>query len=173
MTDAIARRDIVRKAGAAGTLGLGMAAMGLLTAPGAAAQTAGAETATSKAGTAERRLPGAWTIEVQHFDTFQPGLTAFTPDGLVLVMHVTTKNIGMGNWSATGRNTFVFNFHILNTDPASGAYTGQSHMWGNGTFSSDTYWAGTANVAVYDAAGAQVYSHTGDAINGTRVGVDT
>ncbi|MCM2423299.1 hypothetical protein [Streptomyces sp. RKAG293] len=171
MTDAIARRDIVRKAGAAGTLGLGMAAVGMLAAPAASAHTG---TAPARPGNAaERRLPGAWTIEMQHLDTFQPGLTAFTSDGLVLVMHVSAPHIGMGNWSATGRNTFVFNFHILNTDPATGAYTGQMHMWGNGTFGSDTYWAGTANVAIYDPAGTQVYSHTGDAINGTRVGVDT
>jgi hypothetical protein len=171
MTDAIARRDIVRKAGAAGTLGLGAVAIGMLAAPAAAADTGTA--AARPANATERRLPGAWTIQLQHFDTFAPGLTAFTSDGLVLVMHVSAANIGMGNWSATSRNTFVFNFHILNTDPVTGAYTGQSHMWGNGTFTSDTYWAGTANVAVYDPAGAQVYSHTGDAIKGTRVGVDT
>jgi hypothetical protein len=116
------------------------------------------------------KLVGSWTTELDNEGKPAFGLSQFSADGGVIAMQITTKNIGLGSWKATGPNSFEYAFHILAAGE-NGEFVGEAHVRVNGTFVSDTRWEGTGGAAFYAPDGKQLSGHTGNTVVGNKFGV--
>jgi hypothetical protein len=117
------------------------------------------------------RLVGTWTTELDNDGTPVVGLSSFSADGGVILMQLNAKNIGLGNWVATGPDTFTYNAHILAADEG-GGFKGTAHVRVSGTFSSGTTWEGSGGATFHDPAGNPLRSHDGSKVTARRFGVD-
>ncbi|BCJ47986.1 hypothetical protein GCM10010168_23450 [Actinoplanes ianthinogenes] len=117
-----------------------------------------------------RRLVGSWTTVLDNDGTPVIGLSAFTADGGVILTQLNAKNIGLGNWAATGADTFVYNAHILAADE-NGGFKGTAHITVNGTLTADDSWTGDGGATFHDADGKPLRSHGGSAVTATKYGV--
>ncbi|MFC4148502.1 hypothetical protein ACFO0M_19790 [Micromonospora mangrovi] len=116
------------------------------------------------------RLVGTWTTVLDNEGSPVVGLSAFTADGGVILTQLNAKNIGLGNWVATGADTFVYNAHILAADE-NGGFKGTAHITVNGRLTGDASWTGDGGATFHDAAGKPLRSHSGSAVTATKFGV--
>lgn len=117
------------------------------------------------------RLVGTWTTELDNDGTPVLGLSSFSADGGVILMQLNAKSIGLGNWVATGPDTFRYNAHILAAD-AEGGFKGTAHVRVSGTFTSDIGWAGSGGATFHDADGKPLRSHDGSKVTAVKFDVD-
>jgi hypothetical protein len=117
------------------------------------------------------RLVGTWTTVLDNDGTPVVGLSSFSADGGVILMQLNAKNIGLGNWVATGPDTFTYNAHILAADET-GGFKGTAHVRVSGTFESDIAWVGSGGATFHDSAGNPLRSHDGSKVTATKYGVD-
>jgi hypothetical protein len=118
------------------------------------------------------RLVGTWTTVLDNDGTPVVGLSAFSADGGVILTQLNAKNIGLGNWVATGPDTFVYNAHILAADD-NGGFKGTAHIKVTGTFDSGTTWTGAGGATFHDPDGQPLRSHDGSKVTARRFGVDS
>ena len=119
-----------------------------------------------RASVAER-LVGTWTTVLDNDGTPVVGLSAFNADGGVILTQLNAKNIGLGNWVATGVDTFVYNAHILAADE-NGGFKGTAHITVNGTLTAADSWTGDGGATFHDADGQPLRSHGGSAVTATK-----
>lgn len=117
------------------------------------------------------RLVGTWTTELDNDGTPVTGLSQFSADGGVVLTQLNAKNIGLGNWVATGPDTFRYNVHILAADP-SGGFKGTAHVSVAATLTSDAGWSGLGGATFHDADGKPLRSHDGSAVSAVKFDVD-
>lgn len=66
------------------------------------------------------RLVGTWTTELDNDGTPVTGLSQFSADGGVILTQLNAKNIGLGNWVATGRRSLWSACGCVEQDPGHG-----------------------------------------------------
>ncbi|TYB39207.1 hypothetical protein FXF50_08140 [Micromonospora sp. AP08] len=125
---------------------------------------------TAARGVADR-LVGTWTTELDNDGTPVVGLSSFSADGGVILTQLNAKNIGLGNWVATGPDTFTYNAHILAADEH-GGFKGTAHIRVSGTFDSDTHWTGSGGATFHDPQGRPLRSHDGSRVTAVKFGVE-
>src|SRR4051812_379719 len=117
------------------------------------------------------RLVGTWTTVLDNDGTPVVGLSSFSADGGVILTQLNAKNIGLGNWVATGPDTFTYNAHILAADET-GGFKGTAYIRVSGTLTSATTWAGSGGATFHDPAGNPLRSHDGSTVTATKYGVE-
>ncbi|MEU1792661.1 hypothetical protein ACFV6M_05520 [Streptomyces californicus] len=119
----------------------------------------------------DARLVGTWTTELEDDGKSVFGLASFTGDGGVTCYQVNAKNIGLGNWESTGKDSFHYNFHILAVNPQ-GEHVGEAHVFVAGEFVSDDRWEGTGGANFYSPAGDLLRGHEGSRVTARKFGID-
>ncbi|MEV7467868.1 hypothetical protein AB0O20_15395 [Streptomyces kronopolitis] len=117
------------------------------------------------------RLAGTWTTELDDDGKKVLGLASFGSEGNVVSTQVNTKNIGLGNWEATGPDTFTYNFHILAVSPE-GQHVGEAHVHVEGRFVADDRWEGFGGANFYDPQGNRLRGHAGSKVVARKFGID-
>jgi hypothetical protein len=116
-------------------------------------------------------LTGTWTTELDNDGKPAFGLSSFSADGGVTAMQLTTTNIGLGNWKATGPDTFEYNFHILAANEAK-ELIGEAHIHVEARFVSETRWEGSGGATFYSPTGERLRGHSGHKVVATKYGID-
>jgi hypothetical protein len=122
-------------------------------------------------GALRTALTGTWTTELDNDGAPAFGLSAFSADGGVTAMQLTTRNIGLGTWRASGLDTFEYSFRILAAGE-NNELIGVAHVKVDARFVSETRWEGVGGAQFYSPQGELLRGHRGNKVVGTRYGID-